>query len=266
MATLKRSTGSGTTNWVEVPNGTKVSRSTGSGTDNWSNPKHVWYSTGSGTGSWVKTWSNSNSVELVFAAVDSNSWRQGGWRGSNDLRIGSYSFGDHIGVMSFMTGNNTNSATAADGTSVSANTLANHLTERPYVTAAKLTLYRESGAGVNPINASGYANSENWYLGYYDGTIGSGDADDDINETNMTTISAATLNALGWNYNESQDLLNLNTTMAAQLGSKELWMANRTTDFASSPGGGNDTSYSTFNGHSDTNKPTLTLTLDYVSA
>lgn len=266
MATLKRSTGSGTTNWVEVPNGTKVSRSTGSGTDNWSNPKHVWYSTGSGTGSWVKTWSKSNSVELVFAAVDSNSWRQGGWRGSNDLRIGSYSFGDHIGVMSFMTGNNTNSATAADGTSVSANTLANHLTERPYVTAAKLTLYRESGAGVNPINASGYANSENWYLGYYDGTIGSGDADDDINETNMTTISAATLNALGWNYNESQDLLNLNTTMAAQLGSKELWMANRTTDFASSPGGGNDTSYSTFNGHSDTNKPTLTLTLDYVSA
>ena len=266
MATLKRSTGSGTTNWVEVPNGTKVSRSTGSGTDNWSNPKHVWYSTGSGTGSWVKTWSKSNSVELVFAAVDSNSWRQGGWRGSNDLRIGSYSFGDHIGVMSFMTGNNTNSATAADGTSVSANTLANHLTERPYVTAAKLTLYRESGAGVNTINASGYANSENWYLGYYDGTIGSGDADDDINETNMTTISAATLNALGWNYNESQDLLNLNTTMAAQLGSKELWMANRTTDFASSPGGGNDTSYSTFNGHSDTNKPTLTLTLDYVSA
>lgn len=265
MAHIKYATGTGTGNWVTISNGTAVKVATGTGTGSWVNPTKIYVATGTGTDNWSQVWAKSNSVELVFAAVDSNSWRQGGWRGSNDLRIGSYSFGDHIGVMSFMTGNNTNSATAADGTSVSANTLANHLTERPYVTAAKLTLYRESGAGVNPINASGYANSENWYLGYYDGTIGSGDADDDINETNMTTISAATLNALGWNYSESQDLLNLNTTMAAQLGSKELWMANRTTDFASSPGGGNDTSYSTFNGHSDTNKPTLTLTLDYVS-
>ncbi len=242
--------------WTTIANGTAINVRHGGA---WVNPTKVKVRHG---GSWVDVWSKSNSVELVFQAVDSNSWRPSGWRGSSDLRFGSWGYGDHIGVMSFVTGNNTNSATAADGTSVSANTLANHLAERPYVTAASLTLYRTTG-GYNPINASGYANSENWYLGYYDGTIGSGDADDDINTTNMTTISAATLNALGWNHNESKTLTNLNTTMAAQLGSKELWGSNRYESFSGT--GGQDTSYSTFDGHSDTNKPTLTVTLDYVA-
>ena len=122
-------------------------------------------------------------------------------------------------------------------------------------------MYRTTG-GYNPINA--VSNSENWYLGYYNGTIGSGTASDDIVTTNKTTISASTLNGLGWNHNESQTLTGLDTTMAAQLGSKELWISNRFESFSSS--GGEDTSYSTFDGHSDTNKPTLTLTLDYVSS
>ena len=240
--------------WHTVADGTKVQvRKDGS----WVTPTKIQVRK---DGGWYTVWNKSNSVQLVFQAVDSNSWRSSGWRGSSNLRIGSFEDnGDHIGVMSFITGNNTNSATAADGTSVSANTLANHLTERPYVTAASLTLYRTTG-GYNPINA--ISNSENWYLGYYDGTIGSGDADDDINTTNMTTISAATLNALGWNHNESKTLTNLNTTMAAQLGSKELWGSNRYESFSGT--GGQDTSYSTFDGHSDTNKPTLTVTLDYV--
>ena len=253
MPGLYRYSGSG---WVQVPNGTAFKYYNGS---NWVNPTKVTYWDGD---SWETVWNKSNSVQLVFQAVDSNSWRTSGWRGSSNLRIGSFdNNGDHIGVMSFITGNNTNSATAADGTSVSANTLANHLTERPYVTAASLTLYRTTG-GYNPINA--VSNSENWYLGYYDGTIGSGTASDDIVTTNKTTISASTLNGLGWNHNESQTLTSLNTTMAAQLGSKELWISNRFESFSSN--GGNDTSYSTFDGHSDTNKPTLTLTLDYVSS
>ena len=253
MPGLYRYSGSG---WVQVPNGTAFKHYNGS---NWVNPTKVTYWDGD---SWETVWNKSNSVQLVFQAVDSNSWRTSGWRGSSNLRIGSFdNNGDHIGVMSFITGNNTNSATAADGTSVSANTLANHLTERPYVTAASLTLYRTTG-GYNPINA--VSNSENWYLGYYDGTIGSGTASDDIVTTNKTTISASTLNGLGWNHNESQTLTSLNTTMAAQLGSKELWISNRFESFSSN--GGNDTSYSTFDGHSDTNKPTLTLTLDYVSS
>tara|TARA_R100000005_G_scaffold96731_1_gene86945 strand:+ start:7176 stop:7940 length:765 start_codon:yes stop_codon:yes gene_type:complete len=254
MATLHRYNGSA---WVEVPSGTAFKYYNGSA---WVNPNTVKYWDGD---SWETAWNKSNSVELVFEAVDSNSWRTSGWRGSSDLRFGSFGFGDHIGVMSFVTGNNTNSATAADGTSVSANTLANHLAERPYVTAASLTLYRTTG-GYNPINASGFPNSENWYIGYYDGTIGSGTASSDINLTNMTTISAATLNALVWNHNESKTLTNLDTTMAAQLGSKELWGSNRYENFSGS--GGQDTSYSTFDGHSDTNKPTLTVTLDYVAS
>tara|TARA_R100001163_G_scaffold46265_1_gene34773 strand:+ start:92 stop:850 length:759 start_codon:yes stop_codon:yes gene_type:complete len=241
--------------WHTVADGTKVQvRKDG----NWVTPTKIQVRK---DGDWYTVWNKSNSVQLVFQAVDSDSWRSSGWRGSSDLRVGSFGFGDHIGVMSFITGNNTNSATAADGTSVSANTLANHLTERPYVTAASLTLYRTTG-GYNPINA--VSNSENWYLGYYDGTIGSGTASDDIVTTNKTTISASTLNGLGWNHNESQTLTGLDTTMAAQLGSKELWISNRFESFSSN--GGNDTSYSTFDGHSDTNKPTLTLTLDYVSS
>lgn len=241
--------------WHTVADGTKVQvRKDGS----WVIPNKIQVRK---DGGWYTVWNKSNSVQLVFQAVDSDSWRSSGWRGSSDLRVGSFGFGDHIGVMSFITGNNTNSATAADGTSVSANTLANHLTERPYVTAASLTLYRTTG-GYNPINA--VSNSENWYLGYYDGTIGSGTASDDIVTTNKTTISASTLNGLGWNHNESQTLTGLDTTMAAQLGSKELWISNRFESFSST--GGTDTSYSTFDGHSDSNKPTLTLTLDYVSS
>lgn len=241
--------------WHTVADGTKVQvRKNGS----WVTPTKIQVRK---NGGWYTVWNKSNSVQLVFQAVDSDSWRSSGWRGSSDLRVGSFGFGDHIGVMSFITGNNTNSATAADGTSVSANTLANHLAERPYVTAASLTLYRTTG-GYNPINA--VSNSENWYLGYYNGTIGSGTASDDIVTTNKTTISASTLNGLGWNHNESQTLTGLDTTMAAQLGSKELWISNRFESFSSS--GGEDTSYSTFDGHSDTNKPTLTLTLDYVSS
>jgi len=242
--------------WHTVADGTKVQvRKDGS----WVTPTKIQVRK---DGGWYTVWNKSNSVQLVFQAVDSNSWRSSGWRGSSNLRIGSFEDnGDHIGVMSFITGNNTNSATAADGTSVSANTLANHLTERPYVTAASLTLYRTTG-GYNPINA--ISNSENWYLGYYDGTIGSGTASGDIVTTNKTTISASTLNGLGWNHNESKTLTGLDTTMAAQLGSKELWISNRFENFSST--GGTDTSYSTFDGHSDTNKPTLTLTLDYVSS
>ena len=252
MGTFKVRQGS---SWTTISNGTAFKvRSGGS----WVNPSKVKIRK---AGAWVDVWAKSNSVQLVFQAVDSDSWRSSGWRGSSDLRVGSFGFGDHISVMSFITGNNTNSATAADGTSVSANTLANHLTERPYVTAASLTLYRTTG-GYNPINA--VSNSENWYRGYYDGTIGSGTASGDIVTTNKTTISASTLNGLGWNHNESQTLTGLDTTMAAQLGSKELWISNRFESFSSS--GGEDTSYSTFDGHSDTNKPTLTLTLDYVSS
>ena len=249
--------------WHTVADGTKIQvRKDGS----WVNPTKIQVYK---NGSWYTVWNKSNAVTLVFQAVDSGAWRTSGWRTSGDLRLGSFAdsdqpagYGDHIGLMSFVTGNNTNSATAADGTSVSADTLANHLTERQYVTSAKLTLYR-TAAGVNPINASGYANSENWYLGYYNGTIGSGTASSDIVTTNKTTISASTLNALGWNHNESQDLTGLDTTMAAQLGSKELWISNRYENFSST--GGNDMSYSTFDGHNDSNKPTLTVTLDYVA-
>ena len=260
MATLKYYNGSA---WTTVADGTAFKYYNGS---NWANPTKVQYYDGS---NWQTVWNKSNAVTLVFQAVDSGAWRTSGWRTSGDLRLGSFAdgsqpagYGDHIGLMSFVTGNNTNSATAADGTSVSADTLANHLAERQYVTSAKLTLYR-TAAGVNPINASGYANSENWYLGYYNGTIGSGTASSDIVTTNKTTISASTLNALGWNYNESQDLTGLDTTMAAQLGSKELWISNRYENFSAT--GGNDMSYSTFDGHNDSNKPTLTVTLDYVA-
>ena len=139
--------------WHTVADGTKVQvRKDGS----WVTPTKIQVRK---DGGWYTVWNKSNSVQLVFQAVDSNSWRSSGWRGSSNLRIGSFEDnGDHIGVMSFITGNNTNSATAADGTSVSANTLANHLTERPYVTAASLTLYRTTG-GYNPINA--ISNSEN---------------------------------------------------------------------------------------------------------
>ena len=78
MAHIKYATGTGTGNWVTISNGTSIKVATGTGTSSWVNPTKIYVATGTGTDNWSQVWAKSNSVELVFAAVDSNSWRQGG--------------------------------------------------------------------------------------------------------------------------------------------------------------------------------------------
>jgi len=244
MAALKRSTGSGTGNWTSVPNGTKVKRSTGSGTGNWSNPKHVWYSTGSGTGNWVKTWSKSDPVTYSFYATNSGSWRPSGWRSSNECRVGSYGYGDHICVMDF----------TADTDDTTGITLATAIAARPTCTSLSVAVFRMSGSGAST-TATG--SGESWYMGQYDGTIGSGDADDSINTTNMTTFATG---ADSWGSNVDR-AFTLNTSLASALSTKELWIANRTSSFSSD--GGTDATYSALAPHTNAFKALITVTLDY---
>lgn len=242
MATLKRSTGSGTGNWTTVPNGTKVNRSTGSGTGNWSNPKHVWYSSGSGTGNWVKAWSKSDPVTYAFYATNSLGWRPSGWRTDGLCKVGSYSYGDGITVMDF----------TSDTDATAGINFATAIAARPSCTALKVSLFRNTGSGVSTTGTA-----DTWYLGQYDGTINSGTASADINLTNMTT-DATTQDS--WLWGTAKDFT-LNTSLASALSTKELWIANRTSSFSST--GGNDASYSDLANHSSIYKALITVTLDY---
>ena len=71
-----------------------------------------------------------------------DSWRTTGWRGSSNLRIGSYDFGDHFLLMDFRT------ATDTGGTG---DTLEEALEIRPVVQSASLTI-RRTGGGFGTIN------------------------------------------------------------------------------------------------------------------
>ena len=72
MATLKYYNGSA---WTTVADGTAFKYYNGSA---WTNTTKVQYYDGS---NWQTAWQKSNSVQLVFEAVDSTSWRTSGWRG-----------------------------------------------------------------------------------------------------------------------------------------------------------------------------------------
>jgi len=241
MATLKRHNGS---TWVEVPNGTAFKYHNGS---TWVNPNHVKYHDGSG---WVTAWSKSDPVSYKFAASNSRAWRPQGWRSATgDLRVGAYGgYGDNMTVYDF-TGNND-----VNGSGL---TFAEALAIRPNVQAGtlKVTLLRMTGSGYSTTGTG-----DTWYMGQWDGTIGSGDADDGINTTNMATLTGSSDGPDSWAGNNYRDFP-LPDALASALSTKELWVANRTSGFTTD--GGTDNSYSALTDHTTIFAPFIDVILDY---
>jgi len=253
MVALKYYNGS---SWVAIPNGTKVQYYTGSA---FTQPKHVKYWDGD---SWETVWSKSDPKTVSFRATATNSWRSTGWRGANDLRAGNfYGFGTHIGLMNF-----TDATSTGD---ISGETIATIIGTRPNLTNVKLTLERDGSTGTNPLgNGSGTQNP--YYVGYYNaagGTFASGNASSLLTTTNMATIAYATIDALGWNYNESKDLT-LNANVGTQAATRYIWISDRSSGWLANTGSGSTPNYSevyaAFEGDpSDSNCATLTFTADF---
>lgn len=240
MATLKRYTGS---SWVTVPNGTAVKYYSGG----WQNPDHLKYYDGS---NWQIAWSKSDPEVYYFEATATNSYRYSGWRGSNDLRVGSFAdsgrpagYGDHVGVISFH---------GATDTLGSGKTIAQALQERPNCSSATVVLKRRSGTG---FSTTGTGNT--WYTGHTS-NLGSGTVG--MSTTYQVPTTGTAVNGPDTWTGGGQSIFNVSTSLAEQLQSFYLYVSN-TTSLSST--GGYDDDYSALDGHSDTDPPQLRVTLDY---
>jgi len=254
MATLHRYNGSA---WVQVPNGTTVSHYNGSA---WVNPTHVKYWDGD---SWETAWSKSDPITLAFTCNASQGWRStAAWRTDTKVRFGAFStFGDNLTVLEFSADSTTGGYTSTS--------LAEALAVRPNVTALKLTLTRGSG-GASTISGS---TSETLLVGQLNKTNGTSmstyNAGSFVQTTNMQTIPASDLQ--GWSYLSSQTKqftfggsASTLTGLATHLSTKQMWISEKSSGWIASGGGTSSSDiYSVCDGSADTNKPVLTVTLDY---
>lgn len=58
MAALKIASGTGTGNWVVIPNGATVKVTSGTGTGSWATVNKIYVATDTGTGDWEEIWAN----------------------------------------------------------------------------------------------------------------------------------------------------------------------------------------------------------------
>ena len=273
MSKIYRSTGEGTGAWTLVPDGTDISRSTGSG-NSWTNPVSIWRSTGSGTTNWTKVWSKSDPVTLAFTCNASQGWRNNAWRTDNKVRFGAIElvtdgfggttfYGDNLTVLEF-------SADSTTGGYTSTN-LQEALAERPYVSSATLSLRRNTGAGDSTISGS---TSETLLVGQLNKANGTSmssyNAGSYVQTTNMQTVAASSLQGWAGNTTRALALPSANlTAFITHVSTKQMWVSEKSTGWlasGSSPSTGDDSSdiYSVCDGSAQTNKPVLTVTLDYV--
>ena len=217
--------------WKEVLPGGGFSYYTGSA---WKTVQEGWYYTGS---AWKSFFKNSDPVTYTFNPVSMDSWRTSGWRGSSNLRIGSYGFGDHWLLMDF---------TSSVDTGGSGLTLAQALDARPSVDSASLTL-RRTGGGSSTINAGTY------YISWNNGGYTSGTPTFETGEQTTHSLSSA-----GWAQNSTRQMTITDFDLIPKLETKTLVVANNLSP--TSPGG-NDSDYTNID--STTTTHTLTVTLDY---
>lgn len=226
--------------WKEVLPGGGFNYYTGS---DWKTVKEGWYYTGS---AWKSFFKNSDPVTYYFEPVGSNSFRLSGWRGSNDVRVGSFGspgFGDHAAVFDFTT------STDTGGTG---DTYAEAVSARPVCSDARITFKRKSGTG-----ASQTGTGNTWYTGHTS-NFGSGTVGLSPTYQESTTGSAPNGPDL-WSANGQSTFL-VDTDLAVLLESKYLYVSNTQT---LSSTGGNDDDYSALEGHLDGTAPVLQVTLDY---
>jgi hypothetical protein len=189
------------------------------------------------SGSWEKVYQKSDPVTLTFNPVSMDSWRPSSWRGSSNLRIGSYDFGDHWLLMDFTT------ATDTGGTG---DTLADALDIRPVVKSASLTLRRTTG-GFGTINSGTY------YISWNNGGYTTGTPTNE--STGRTTHS---LSSAGWVQNSTRQMTIDDFDLIPKLEDYTLCVANNLSPVYP---GGQDSDYT--NVDSTTTTHTLTVELDY---
>ena len=250
MVALKYYNGS---SWVAIPNGTKVQYYTGSA---FTQPKHVKYWDGD---SWETVWSKSDPVTLAFTCNASQGWRNNAWRTDNKVRFGAFeNFGDNLTVLEFSADSTTGGYTSTS--------LAEALAVRPNVTSATLSLYRNAGAGASTISGS---TSETLLVGQLNKTNGTSmstyNAGSYVQTTNMQTVAASSLQSWGSNATRALALPSSNlTAFITHVSTKQMWVSEKSSGWIASGGGTSSSDiYSVCDGSAQTNKPVLTVTLDY---
>jgi len=190
-------------------------------------------------GTWQEFYTKSDPVTYAFTAVSANSTAGfTSWKGSSDLKVGSYGFGDRVTYLDFRTSVDT------EGSGL---TLAAALAIRPVVDACSVYLHRDTG-GYGTITVGQY------HIGVNTGGYGSGTAN--ISATNRSTHP---LGGANWSTNSARLFTGLGN-LATNLDNYPMVICNNTTP--STSGGGNDTDYSVINTTLYNNK--LWVTLDYV--
>jgi len=253
MGTFKVRQGS---SWTTISNGTAFKvRSGGS----WVNPSKVKVRHDS---AWVDVWAKSDPVTLAFTCNASQGWRNNAWRTDNKVRFGAFAdlsgfFGDNLTVLEFSADSTTGGHTSTS--------LAEALAVRSSVTSATLTLYRTTG-GTNPISSS---TSETLLVGQHNKANGTAmssyNAGSYVQTTNMQTVAASNLQS--WAQNASKVLTLPSsglTDFITHVSTKQMWVSEKSSGWIASGGSGSASDiYSVCDGSAQTNKPVLTVTLDY---
>ena len=245
--------------WHTVADGTKIQvRKDGS----WVNPTKIQVRK---DGGWYTVWNKSDPLTLAFDCNVSQGWRNNAWRTDGNVRFGAWTsnapsaggtfYGDNLSVLEFSADSTTGGHTSTS--------LAEALAVRPNVTSATLYIYREA-AGYGPIPST----SETLLVGQIDknnGTTLNYNAGNEVQTTNMQTIPASDL--IGWGQNAAKTFTLPSsglTDFITHVSTKQMWVSELSTGWVANGGSGSFSQiYSVCNGSGDTNKPVLTVTLDY---
>ena len=238
--------------WHTVADGTKVQvRKDG----NWVTPTKIQVRK---DGDWYTVWNKSDPITLAFTCNASQGWRNNEWRTDNKVRFGAFqNFGDNLTVLEF-----SGDSTTSGYTSTS---LAEALVLRPTVTSATLSL-RRTAAGADPISSS---TSETLLVGQHNKTNGTAmstyNAGSYVQTTNMQTVAASSLQSWGYNTTRALALPSANlTAFITHVSTKQMWVSEKSSGWIASGGGTSSSDiYSVCDGSAQTNKPVLTVTLDY---
>ena len=209
--------------WVAIPNGTKAQYYTGSA---FTQPKHVKYWDGD---SWETVWSKSDPLTLAFTCNASQGWRNNAWRTDTKVRFGAFlDFGDNLTVLEF----------SADSTTGGTNPISSSTSETLLVGQHN----KANGTAMSSYNAGSY-----------------------VQTTNMQTVAASNLQS--WAQSASKVLTLPSsglTDFITHVSTKQMWVSEKSSGWIASGGGTSSSDiYSVCDGSADTNKPVLTVTLDY---
>ena len=239
--------------WVAVPNGTTIKAEKDGSLVN---PTKI---QARKDGAWVTVWNKSDPVTLAFTCNASQGWRNNAWRTDTKVRFGAFlDFGDNLTVLEFSADSTTGGYTSTS--------LAEALAVRPNVTSATLSLYRTAGAGASTISGS---TSETLLVGQLNKTNGTAmstyNAGSYVQTTNMQTVAASSLQSWGSNATRALALPSSNlTAFITHVSTKQMWVSEKSSGWIASGGGTSSSDiYSVCDGSAQTNKPVLTVTLDY---